>query len=200
MATRTRKPLTKSQKVTAWWKANRARVSALWPLAVIGALAAYVSFGHIMAVVSEHINPAHNLPGVPLIMPIIVDALMVASGRYVKTSATMSGRLIGAFGFALGLAASLGANMLASDPGTLNRIVATWPAVSLLCVALVFEFGGRKPLSAAQIARKVREAAARKLARKGIRPTPPAGAPVSPPVAAWSADQYAYRGGSHVAR
>lgn len=192
----TRKKLTRTQKLAAYWKARRARVAALWPIAAMGLLAAYVSFGHIMAVVSEHINPAHNLPGVPLIMPVIVDVLMFACARYVKRSLTATGRALGAGGFAVGLAASLGANMLASDPGTVNRIVATWPAIALLIVALVFEFGNRKPLSAAQIARRVNDKAARKAARKGIRPTP-ATAPQSPPVGTWATETGTVYGGSH---
>lgn len=182
----TRRKLTRAQKIMAWWKARRARVAALWPIAAMGALAAYVSYGHIMYVTAQNISSAHNLPGVPLIMPIIVDVLMFACARYVKRAPTTAGRLLGAAGFAIGLAASLAANMMASDPGTAQRIVATWPAIALLIVALVFEFGNRRPMSAAQIAKRVIERNARKAARKGIRPTP--NAPQSPPVAAWAAE------------
>lgn len=193
MATRTRK-LTKGQKALVWWKANRARISAVWPFAVLGMGAFYVSFGHIMYVTAQHITTAHNLPGVPVIMPIIVDVLMVAAGRGAKLARTPSARAVAILAFGAALAASLACNMLASEPGFMNRAVATWPAIALLLVALVLEVGGHKPMSPAQIARRVLDRRARKAARKGIRPTP--NAPQSPPVAAWSAETY----GSHAAR
>jgi hypothetical protein len=182
MATRTRKPLTKAQKLTAWWTAHRERIAATWPFAALGLWAFYVSFGHIMYVTGQHINPAHNLPGVPLLMPLIVDVLMIACARAARKARTVSARLVAIGGFMAGLAVSLACNMLASDPGFINRGVSTWPAVALLIVALVFEVGGHKPLSPAQILRKVTDRAARKAARKGER-LAPANLPTSPPVA-----------------
>jgi hypothetical protein len=92
-----RKKLTRTQKVTAWWAAHKARISALWPIAVPGALAAYVSYGHIMYVTAQRIDGRHNLAGVPLIMPILVDVMMFAGARYVKHSKTFSGRVSGAW-------------------------------------------------------------------------------------------------------
>jgi len=184
MATRTRKPLTKSQRVAAWWRAHRERIAATWPFVALGLAAFYVSYGHIMYVTGQHVTPAHNLPGVPLIMPLIVDVLMFACARAARKARTGSARLVAIGGFTAGLAVSLACNMLASDPGFINRAVSTWPAVSLLIVALVFEVGGHKPLSPAQILRKVTDRAARKAARRGKR-LAPANIPVSPPVT-WS--------------
>lgn len=186
MATRTRK-LTKGQKVMAWWKTNRARINAVWPFAVLGIGAFYVSFGHIMYVTSQHITSAHNLPGVPVIMPIIVDVLMIAAGRGAKLARTVAARSVAILAFSAALAASLACNMLASDPGFMNRAVATWPAIALLLVALVLEVGGHKPMSPAQIAKRVMDRRARRAARKGIRPVPP-NVPQSPPVASWSTE------------
>lgn len=163
----TRKKLTKAQRIVAWWNAHRARIAALWPIMVPGLLAAYVSYGHIMVVTASHIDPRHNLPGVPLIMPILVDVLMVASARYVKHAKTCGGRVSGLVGFTVGLLASLAANMLASEPDLVSRIVATWPAITLLIVALTMELSGRKMSSPAEIARRRQLKVERQAARKG---------------------------------
>lgn len=188
MATRKVK-LTKAQKLTAWWNAHRARISAAWPFVVLGLAAMYVSYGHIMYVTAQNVTSAHNLPLVPQIMPIIVDVLLIASGRAVKVARTPLARLTALASFAVALTASLACNMLASDPGFWHRAVATWPAIALLIVAVNTEIAGRKPMSAAAIARRVQERMARKAARKGIRPTP--NAPQSPPVGQWAAEQVA---------
>ena len=92
---------------------------------------------------------------------------MFAGARYAKHSLTLGGRVAGLTTFAAGLLASLAANMLASEPGLIARTVATWPAVTLLMVALTMELSGRKQSSPAEIARRRQLRMERRQARRG---------------------------------
>lgn len=174
MATRTRKPKTRAEKVQAWWNLHRASVLAKWPITTLGLLAFYVSYGHIAYVTRQNIDAAHNMPGVPLIMPLIIDVLIIACARYAKKSPTIDGRIMALVGFGASIAASLAANMLASDPGFWSRAVSTWPAITLLLVAAVSELADHKQLSPAAIARRHRDKVARRAARRGEYTAPAA--------------------------
>jgi hypothetical protein len=167
MATRTRKPKTRTEKILAWWDRHRATTLAKWPVVAIGFLAMYVSYGHIVYVTRANIDQAHNMPGVPYLMPLIIDAMIVACARYAKMSPTATGKALAMFGFTTSMAASLAANMLASSPGFWAHAVSTLPAVAILSVTLVAEFAAHKALSPAAIARRHRDRVARRAARRG---------------------------------
>lgn len=66
-------------------------------------------------------------------LPVSVDGMMLATGRSIlrRRRAGISASLLSWFGFALGLVASVAANVAAAEPTLVGRLIAAWPPVAL---------------------------------------------------------------------
>jgi hypothetical protein len=66
-------------------------------------------------------------------LPISVDGMMLATGRSIlrRRRVGISAPFLSWFGFALGLVASVAANVAAAEPTPVSRLIAAWPPVAL---------------------------------------------------------------------
>jgi hypothetical protein len=66
-------------------------------------------------------------------LPISVDGMMLATGRSIlrRRRAGIPAPFLSWFGFALGLVASVAANVAAAEPTLVGRLIAAWPPVAL---------------------------------------------------------------------
>lgn len=106
------------------------RLVATGAFAVVSAVAAAISYDHIMRAAGPHWFA-------PL-LPLSVDGLMVAGSiaLFLERASGRRGSVLAWSATLLGLAASLAANVAAADPGVQGVLVAAWPPVAL---ALAFE-------------------------------------------------------------
>ena len=99
----------------------------------VASIAAWSSWSHMVHVALRF----GERPEVAYVLPISVDGMLVVAsaamvedqraGQHVRWSARVA--------FAIGVAASVAANIAAAHPTVGARIVAAWPAVALLLVA-----------------------------------------------------------------
>jgi hypothetical protein len=125
--------------------------------AVVAGIAAWSSYRHMVSVA---LNVGEQ-PAVAYVLPLSVDGMLVVasvamvddrrSGRTVRWSARLA--------FAIGVLASLAANVSAAHPSIGARIVAAWPALALLLTVELLSRAG-KPMSAAKAAAQVAAAQA----------------------------------------
>jgi Protein of unknown function (DUF2637) len=66
-------------------------------------------------------------------LPVSVDGMMLATGRSIlrRRRAGIPAPFLSFFGFALGLVASVAANVAAAHPTLVGRLIAAWPPVAL---------------------------------------------------------------------
>lgn len=117
------------------------RLSRNLSAAVVAGIAAWSSYQHMVHValdVGERADVAYVLPLSVDGMLVVASCAMVddrASGRTVRWSARIA--------FAIGVLASLAANVAAAHPNVAARIVAAWPALALLLTVELLSRVGR---------------------------------------------------------
>lgn len=120
---------------------NWTRVARNSSAAVVAGIAGYASYWHQTAVAlraGERTELAHLIPLSVDGMLIVASIAMVddrQNGRKPRLSAKVA--------FALGIAASVGANVAAAHPTLLGRTVAAWPALALLLVVEILSRRGK---------------------------------------------------------
>lgn len=121
---------------------NLTRLTSTVGAAAVAGIAAWSSWSHMVGValaVGERSNVAY-------VMPLSVDGLLVvASAAMVDDKrAGLRPRLSARIAFAVGVAASLGANVAHAHPTIGARMVAAWPAVALLLVVELLSRRGKR--------------------------------------------------------
>lgn len=110
--------------------------------ATVAGIAGYASYWHQVHVASM----AGERGELPYVLPLSVDGLLVVAS-VAMVDARTEGRKPSwktKLGFAIGIAASVGANVMSAQPTVLGRVVAAWPAVALLLVVEILSSRGRK--------------------------------------------------------
>lgn len=120
---------------------NTTRLARNASAAAVAGIAGYASYWHQVSVTllaGERVELAH-------LMPFSVDGLLVVAS-IVMVDARQSNRkppwVARAF-FALGIAASVAANVASAHPTLLGRAVASWPAIALLGVVEMLSRKGK---------------------------------------------------------
>jgi hypothetical protein len=137
--------------------------------AVVAGIAGYVSYWHqaeVAKLAGERDEIAH-------LLPLSVDGLLIVAS-VAMVDARAEGRKPSwktKVGFAVGIAASIGANVMSAQPTWLGRIVAAWPALALLLVVEILASKGRR----------IREAAAKAEAAEPAPEPAPVPVPQAPP-------------------
>jgi hypothetical protein len=149
--------------------------------AVVAGIAAWSSYRHMVTVA---LNVGEQ-PQVAYVLPLSVDGMLVVasvamvddrrSGRTVRWSARLA--------FAVGVLASLAANVSAAHPSIGARIVAAWPALALLLTVELLSRAG-KPMSAAKAAAQVAAAQAAAQAAAALAAVGKDGPPAAVPAPA----------------
>lgn len=121
---------------------NLTRLARNASAAVVASIAAWSSYQH-MVHVALHVG---ERPDVAYVLPLSVDGMLVVAsvamvddrraGRSVRWSAKVA--------FAVGVLASVGANVAAAQPTIGARIVAAWPALALLLTVELLSRAGRE--------------------------------------------------------
>jgi len=120
---------------------NWTRTARNTSAAVVAGIAGYASYWHQTAVAlraGERTELAHLIPLSVDGMLIVASIAMVddrQNGRKPRLSAKIA--------FALGILASVGANVAAAHPTALGRTVAAWPALALLLVVEILSRRGK---------------------------------------------------------
>jgi len=110
--------------------------------AIVAGIAGYASYWHQVSVTTlagERAELAHIIPFSVDGMLVVASIVMVddrQSGRKPRTSARLF--------FALGIVASVAANVASAHPTWLGRLVAAWPAIALLAVVEMLSRKGRR--------------------------------------------------------
>src|SRR5436190_16022934 len=109
---------------------------------LVASIAAWSSYSHMAHVALRY----GERPEVAHVLPLSVDGMLVVAsvamvddkraGRRVRTSARVA--------FAVGVVASIAANIAAAHPSPGARIVAGWPALALLLVVELLSRSGRR--------------------------------------------------------
>lgn len=121
---------------------NLTRISRNLSAAAVAGIAGYASYWHqvhVATMAGERDELAH-------LLPFSVDGLLVVAS-IAMVDARAEGRKPSwktKLGFAIGIAASVGANVMSAQPTWLGRGVAAWPAVALLLVVEILSSRGRK--------------------------------------------------------
>jgi len=120
---------------------NWTRIARNVSAGVVAGIAGYASYWHQVAVAKlagERDELAH-------VLPFSVDGLLVVAS-IAMVDARQEGRKPSwktKVGFAAGIAASIGANVMSAHPTLLGRGVAAWPALALLLVVEILSSKGR---------------------------------------------------------
>jgi hypothetical protein len=110
--------------------------------AAVAGIAGYASYWHqvhVALMAGERDELAH-------LLPLSVDGLLVVAS-VAMVDARAEGRQPSwktKLGFGIGIAASVGANVMSAQPTLLGRGVAAWPAIALLLVVEILSSRGRK--------------------------------------------------------
>jgi hypothetical protein len=121
---------------------NYRRIARNVSAGTVAGIAGYASYWHQVAVAQsagEREELAH-------IMPLSVDGLLVVAS-IAMVDARAEGRRPSwktKVAFAVGIAASVGANVMSAQPTLLGRIVAGWPALALLLVVETLASRGKR--------------------------------------------------------
>lgn len=108
----------------------------------VAGIAGYASYWHqvdVAMMAGERDELAH-------LLPLSVDGLLIVAS-VAMVDARAEGRKPSwktKLGFAIGIAASIGANVMSAQPTLLGRGVAAWPALALLLVVEILSSRGRK--------------------------------------------------------
>jgi len=121
---------------------NVTRITRNLSAAAVATIAGYASYWHqvhVAIMAGERDELAH-------VLPFSVDGLLVVAS-VAMVDARIQGRKPSwqtKLGFAIGIAASVGANVMSAQPTALGRVVAAWPALALLLVVEILSSRGRK--------------------------------------------------------
>lgn len=159
---------------------NLTRLTSTLGAAAVASIAAWSSWSHMTATALHY----GERPEVAYVLPLSVDGLLVvASAALVDDKrAGKKPRMSARVAFALGVVASLAANIAHAQPNLGARIISAWPAVALLAVVELMSRSGRRALDqAASIAAQGVEAVATSdaTAVAGPKPLPPAAVKVA---------------------
>jgi hypothetical protein len=108
---------------------------------IVASIAGYASYWHqvhVALAAGERTELAH-------VIPLSVDGVLVVAS-VCMVDARREGRKPSwqtKVGFAAGIAASVGANVMSAQPTTLGRLVAAWPALALLLVVEMLSSKGK---------------------------------------------------------
>jgi hypothetical protein len=135
----TRKPRTPGQKAAAWLASPQGqKATHLSPAMAVAVVAAWQSYWHIVEVATRAGATSH---GGAYLLPVCTDAMMVVAAKYITRAHTRLGKAVAGTSFVLGVGATVGANWLAADAGTVAHVVATWPAVAMVVTAAMLHWG-----------------------------------------------------------
>jgi len=146
--------------------------------AIVAGIAGYASYWHQVSVATlagERAELAHVIPLSVDGMLVVASIVMVddrQNGRKPRMSARVS--------FALGILASIGANVAAAQPTLLGRLVAAWPAMALLLVVEMLSRKGKLDREPAVTAPSVTESVQRQAQQVVDRAATVLPVPVSP--------------------
>lgn len=121
---------------------NVTRIARNLSAAGVAGIAGYASYWHQVHVATM----AGERDELPYVLPFSVDGLLVVAS-VAMVDARSQGRKPSwktKLGFAIGIAASIGANVMSAQPTLLGRVVAAWPALALLLVVEILSSRGRK--------------------------------------------------------
>ena len=161
---------------------NYRRIARNASAAIVAGIAGYASYWHQVAVAQaagEREELAH-------IMPLSVDGLLVVAS-IAMVDARAEGRRPSRWArlaFTVGIAASVGANVMSAHPTLLGRLVAGWPALALLLVVETLSSRGKR-LSAETRSEQIVEQAQRVVSAEEARLP----VPVSPAAVVFSAPE-----------
>jgi len=120
---------------------NWSRIARNISAGTVASIAGYASYWHQVHVALM----AGERPELAHIIPFSVDGVLVVAS-VAMVDARREGRKPSwqtKIGFAMGIAASVGANVMSANPTLLGRTVAAWPAVALLLVVEMLSSKGR---------------------------------------------------------
>ncbi|MFU8854491.1 DUF2637 domain-containing protein [Micromonospora sp. SL1-18] len=128
---------------------NLNRVTSTVGASAVAGIAAWSSWSHMVATALRY----GERPEVAYVLPLSVDGLLVvASAALVDDKrAGKRPRMSARVAFALGVVASLAANMAHAQPNTGARIISAWPAIALLAVVELMSRSGRQVKSEAPV-------------------------------------------------
>jgi hypothetical protein len=138
---------------------NWSRIAKNSSAGAVASIAGYASYWHqvhVATLAGERTELAH-------IIPVSVDGVLVVASVAMVDAAREGRRPSWAtrVGFVVGIAASVGANVMSAQPTLLGRAVAAWPAVALLLVVEMLSRKGKllpkeeSPTERAQLAAPV---------------------------------------------
>lgn len=120
---------------------NWSRIARNISAGTVASIAGYASYWHQVHVALL----AGERPELAHIIPFSVDGVLVVAS-VAMVDARREGRKPSwqtKVGFAMGIAASVGANVMSAQPTLLGRVVAAWPAVALLLVVEMLSSKGK---------------------------------------------------------
>jgi hypothetical protein len=122
------------------------------PIYAVFGVAAWQSYWHIVEVAAKY-GETESAYAIPLSL----DGLLLLAQRHLTHARSRSARLLAAFIYAAGLAATLLANVAAAQPTPGGRILSAWPALSMVGASLLLHL--HPQLEARHAATKRRTAA-----------------------------------------
>jgi len=126
---------------------NWSRIARNTSAGLVASIAGYASYWHqvhVAQLAGERTELAH-------LIPLSVDGVLVVAS-VCMVDARREGRKPSwqtKVGFAAGIVASVGANVMSAQPTFLGRIVAAWPAIALLLVVEMLSSKGKRILEIA---------------------------------------------------
>lgn len=109
------------------------RLTTIAPLAMVFSTAAWQSYWHIHELTKHH--STDNIT--PYLMPLSVDGLIIAAYRYTTPANSPATRALAYLSLAVGLVATLLANVAAAPDNPTARLLSAWPAVALTLTGLL---------------------------------------------------------------
>lgn len=108
-------------------------LARLAPTAMVFTTAAWQSYWHIQELTEQHTTDSIT----PYLMPLSVDGLIIAAYRYTTPANPRPTRLLAYLSLAVGLVATLLANVAAAPDNPTARLLSAWPAVALTLTGLL---------------------------------------------------------------
>jgi hypothetical protein len=128
------------RKIRAWWATPAVRrMRTTGTVVFLGA--AYVSAGHIITVAGSHGQEGLA----PYLYPLMIDAMLIVSAKYIAGSKTRTGSMIAYVSFGMGAIMTVAANLLSAGPAMWDKIVAVVPAVTVVLTAGQLHWGEMIP-------------------------------------------------------
>lgn len=127
---------------------NLTRITSTLGAGAVAGIAAWSSWSHMVHVATG----VGERPEVAYVLPLSVDGLLVVSAAAMTDDkrAGRTPRMSARVAFAVGVAATIAANIASAQPSWGARAVAAWPAVALLLVVELLSRRGRTAVSAVE--------------------------------------------------